>query len=505
VADRSALATRAVASSAAAKYERHRPEDTLLYKTVQAHWRTFLGEVSGGAEPELPRFVLEEVEAFLKCGILAHGFLRVVCDECHDNRLVAFSCKRRGFCGSCLGRRMCDFAAHLRDHVMPRVPVRQWVLTVPHALRFRMAFNPDVTGLVLRAFVSVVSRWLRRRARAVGIGGLLKTGGVTVIQRFGSALNLNVRFHTLMIDGVYELRLGRPPLFHPVPAPTDDEVATIAAAVVRKVDKRLARLDNLADDPAVADEPLLAGLASASVTGVVATGARRGARVRRLVGPGPPGEAMVLGRRCAQVDGFSLHANVRIAANDPDGLEHVARYLARPPIANERLTALPDGRVALQLKRRWSDGTEALVFTPTELIAKLLPLVPRPRKHVIRFHGLLAPAAGARSSIVPRPELPPTAPAKPKTPAGKVYRLPWADLLRRVFLVDALHCPLCHGRMRIVAAVMEAAAVERILSHLGHEPRAPSLTPARAPPERDPVDEPPSDFVDPPPPEDFPT
>src|SRR5450432_4687718 len=81
---------------------------------------------------------------------------------------------------------MCDFAAHLRDHVMPRVPVRQWVLTVPHALRFRMAFNPDVTGSVLRAFVSVVSRWLRRRARAVGIRGLLKTGGVTVIQRFGS-------------------------------------------------------------------------------------------------------------------------------------------------------------------------------------------------------------------------------------------------------------------------------------------------------------------------------
>jgi len=145
VADRSALATRAVASSAAAKYERHRPEDTLLYKTVQAHWRTFLAEVSGGAEPVLPRFVLEEVEAFLKCGILAHGFLRVVCDECHDNRLVAFSCKRRGFCGSCLGRRMCDFAAHLRDHVMPRVPVRQWVLTVPHPIRFRMAFNPNVT------------------------------------------------------------------------------------------------------------------------------------------------------------------------------------------------------------------------------------------------------------------------------------------------------------------------------------------------------------------------
>jgi hypothetical protein len=230
----------ATTASRQGSYERHRPEDTVLYQTLQAYWRTFLAEVDGGETgADLPGFVIEEIAAFLKCGVLAHGFLRVVCDECRENRLVAFSCKRRGFCGSCLGRRMCDFAAHLRDRVIPPVPVRQWVLTVPHRLRFRMAFNPDLAGLVLRTFVSVVSAWLRQRARAVGIRGVLKTGGVTVIQRFGSALNLNVHFHTLMIDGVYELRLGGPPTFHPVPAPTDEEVAAIARSVdlwIKKAD-----------------------------------------------------------------------------------------------------------------------------------------------------------------------------------------------------------------------------------------------------------------------------
>jgi hypothetical protein len=84
------------------------------------------------------------------------------------------------------------------------VPVRQWVLTVPFSLRFGMAFDPALAGVVLRIFVGVVSRWLRRRARAHRIRGALKTG-VTVIQRFGSALNLNVHFHRLMIDGVYQL------------------------------------------------------------------------------------------------------------------------------------------------------------------------------------------------------------------------------------------------------------------------------------------------------------
>jgi hypothetical protein len=148
---RTALAT-APASGRGGNYERHRPEDTVLYQTLQAHWRTFVAEVSGGAESELPRFVIEEVEAFLKCGILANGFLRVVCDGCQENRLVAFSCKRRGFCSSCLGRRMCDFAAHLRDHVKEISPYetdsrrvgvrcdlrRRPFLGIPKAFRTRM-------------------------------------------------------------------------------------------------------------------------------------------------------------------------------------------------------------------------------------------------------------------------------------------------------------------------------------------------------------------------------
>ncbi|MEP6654227.1 MAG: transposase zinc-binding domain-containing protein, partial [Myxococcales bacterium] len=177
-------------------YERHRPEQTILYKTLQAHWRTFLAEVGNhDSGSTLPRFVIEEIEAFLKCGILAHGFVRVSCDGCGTNRVVALSCKRRGFCPSCVGRRMCDFAAHFVDNIAPRTPIRQWVLSVPHGLRFRMAFDPTTTSLVLRIFVQVISSWMRRRARTLRIKGRLETGAVTAIQRFGSAANLNLHFH----------------------------------------------------------------------------------------------------------------------------------------------------------------------------------------------------------------------------------------------------------------------------------------------------------------------
>jgi hypothetical protein len=265
-------------------YARHRPEQTVLYKVLAEHWQSFLAETDARDEAGrgLPRFVVDEVEAFLRCGILAHGFLRVACEGCRESRLVAFSCKRRGFCPSCLGRRMCDFAAHLRDHVMPQVPVRQWVLTVPIGLRFGMAFDPGLAGIILRTFVGVVSRWLRRRAREHGIRGTLKTGGVTVIQRFSSALNLNVHFHTLMMDGVYQIRPNGAAVFHPVPAPTDANVAALIERIRHKIGRKLdARGD---DDGAgmASAEPALATLAGASVAGIAATGRRRGARPMRL-------------------------------------------------------------------------------------------------------------------------------------------------------------------------------------------------------------------------------
>jgi hypothetical protein len=77
------------------------------------------------------------------------------------------------------------------------------------------------------------------------------------------------------------------------------------------------------------------------------------------------------GARQAHLDGFDLQANVAVAANNRDGLERLARYVLRPPIAQERLTRTADGRVLLTLKAEWSDGTTHLVFEPIELLEKV--------------------------------------------------------------------------------------------------------------------------------------
>ena len=93
-------------------YERHRPEETVLYQLVQEHVETFFAQVETETGSGLPDFVKDEFDAFLECGILAHGFLRLRCTDCSHEKLVAFSCKRRGFCPSCGGRRMAQTAAH---------------------------------------------------------------------------------------------------------------------------------------------------------------------------------------------------------------------------------------------------------------------------------------------------------------------------------------------------------------------------------------------------------
>jgi Putative transposase len=218
-----------------------------------------------------------------------------------------------------------------------------------------------------------------------------------------------------------------------------------------------------------------------------------------------------MGRLCAQVEGYNLQAATRIGANDREGLERMARYLARPPIATERLSQRDDGRLELRLKRPWRDGTTAFLFTPHELIERLVAQVPRPRAHLTRYHGVLAPAFAARAQIVPGGngrEADAARAAKPDEVEGakkprRRGRFPWASLIWRVFLKDVLECARCSGRMEIVAAVTSPAGVLRILEHMGLSSVVPPVHLPRPPPQAElPFDV--SGFEpDPPAPDDF--
>jgi hypothetical protein len=226
-------------------YERRRPEETALYRLVQEHLETFLAQVELETGAGLPDFVREEFDAFLECGILAYGFLRLRCADCAHEKLVAFSCKKRGFCPACGARRMAETAAHLVDHVIPRVPVRQWVLSFPIPLRFLFAAHPEPLTPVLQIIHRVISTFLIQQA------GLKRTeddtSAVTLIQRFGSAANLNIHLHCLVLDGAYRTTEGVP-VFHEVRAPTPGQLQTLLSRIIKRLMKFLTRKGYLIEE-----------------------------------------------------------------------------------------------------------------------------------------------------------------------------------------------------------------------------------------------------------------
>ena len=142
------------------RYERHRLEQTKLYRRVQQHAASFIAGTEASTGAALPRCIKDEFDAFLECGILVHGFLWLRCGECGHEKLQAFSCKRRGFCPSCGARRMSQTAAHPVDHVIPHVPVRQWVLSPPIPLRVLVAAQPELVTPVLQVVQRVLTRHL---------------------------------------------------------------------------------------------------------------------------------------------------------------------------------------------------------------------------------------------------------------------------------------------------------------------------------------------------------
>ena len=470
----------------ARRYCRHEPEKHPLYQVLAQHLETF-GERTRTGGHQLPGYVEQELRAYLRCGILAHGFVRLRCEDCGESRAVAFSCKRRGWCPSCMGRRMADTAARLVEEVLPQVPGRQFVRSLPFEIRYRVAWDGKLISALLAVFLRTVTAWYRRQARAQGYTDA-GCGSVTFVQRFGSAINLNPHFHVLLFDGVYVAAAeGAAPDFIPAPPLEDGDVQEIVETAAERIVRLLQRrglLDDSQEDELTEAEPLQAALAAASVQGQLATGERAGQRVRRLLSDAA--QAVRSAPLCFAARGFSLHAATRLDDDDRAGLERLIRYATRPPLAAGRLRIIDDERLTFRLKAPWSDGTTHLVLSPHELIEKLAALVPPPRLNLVRYHGVLAPNASARKQIVPSPpaaEESGIEPADVEAPQARAHRRTWAVLLSRIFDVDGTLCPSCGGRMRLIAALTDEVSIRHYLKGVGLPSVPPPIAPARPPPQ----------------------
>ncbi|MEA3278159.1 MAG: transposase [Pseudomonadota bacterium] len=392
-----------------------------------------------------------ELRRYLECGILAYGFARARCEECGHDFLVAFSCKGRGVCPSCNTRRMAESAAHLVDHILPPLPMRQWVLSLPKRLRYHLQHDRVALNVALRIFLDQIERHLR--AHSPGAGPDARAGAVAFIHRLKASLNPHTHFHVCVIDGVFEPDPERGARFIAAPELDADDAQAVQTKVRRRILRAFVRCGLLDKDDRKEME------------------------------------------RWDHGGGFSLDATVRIEANDRHGLERLLRYCARPAFAAERLQELDAHRLICHLPKPGPDGRTQLVLSPLELIGRIAALVPPPRQHRHRYYGVLAPNAPLRAAVTAlAPEAAAAQPSPPVQTSGEesaetLYRsparYPWAMLLARIYETFPLTCPKCGAEMRIIAFITLAVDVRAILEHIGEPSMPPRIALARGPPLRE--------------------
>ena len=458
----------AVNNASILKYSRHHPEAGLLYRTVETYWPIFLREQERVGR-SLPIFIKDEFAKFLQCGIPEFGFVRTYCHQCRESGIVPFSCKKRGFCPSCCARRMNDEAAHLVDSVLPEVVMRQWVLSFPYKLRYQMAHNPKLTNKILSIFIQTISSYQKKKAKQSWIK-LAKPGSVTFIQRFGSALNLNVHFHTLFADGIFYKNKDGGYEFLRLAEPTGEELFLLATKIQDKVLKLTAKLEG--HDQTEFDENALGDVAAMSIGHKAGFGDRQGQGLRRYGTKKIEVDPEDNDPYSANVGGFSLNARVWVGGRDREKLEKLIRYMARGPIATERLSESYPNVLIYKMKTPWRDGTTHVSFSHLDFIARLVALIPPAKMNLVRYHGVFAPNFKDRGLIVPKPKAAPAVEVAAEVKALPIQakvrreRMRWSEMLKRTFKIDVTVCPHCGGRLEQIAVIKDKVVAKAILESL---------------------------------------
>ena len=439
-------------------YRPRHPEHTHFYRQLEEHFEQYLRQHEERYECRdgpLRGVVAESVKGYLACGRLEGGFARVRCPGCRAEHLLAFSCQTRNFCPSCQAKRSALFAEHLVSEILEPVPHRHVVLTIPKVLRGLLRRERRLLGLLARCGRDALVRSLRaildRRDVAPGL--------IVSIQTFGSyAANFHPHLHALITDGA----LAPDGEFLPLPYLDPRLVEELFR---RRMLDRLQAAERLSE-----------------------------AFHRSLLG--------------WVHSGFSIHARQRVDAGDLPGIERLARYITRTPIALERLEPAENGGVRIATPPDPRTGATCVRLDPLDWIHAITSRIPDRGQHLVRYCGwyssrsrgarrsrtgsplpavspqhVLATTLPAQSAATPgqppTTDLPPLAavPSPPaaasppptttrQSPPRRPSRASWARLLRRVLEVDPLRCPRCGSEMKVISVIDDPSVVQTILRHI---------------------------------------
>lgn len=432
-------------------YRARNPRRSPLWQCAHRHFAEFVETYPRDYQPRLGplRPVIPQViHKFLDCGNLDRGFVRIRCDHCRKEYLLAFSCKSRWSCPSCHQKNVQTTAAFLTARVLAPVPHRHYVLALPKMLR---PYFPRHCAL-LKSLCALAHQSLIEYLRAALDRPDAHPALILTLHTFGEYLDFHPHLHALVADGLFT----RDGAFHPLPELPHKPLEELFRANVFK---------------------LLVAL--------------------KLL---PPERLQVF--LSWKHSGFNVHAGDPVPPENKAELEKLAQYILRNPFSLEKMTMeFPGDTVISRSRLNPKINRNFEVFTPTDFLAAITQHIPDKGAQMVRYYGWYSNKMrgqhhrtqnGGASSAPLRP--PSTPPPPAKLPSKK-----WRDLILRVWHTDPLICPQCQHPMRVIAVIDQRVVVEKILRHLGQWNGTPPLAPARAPPDADagPWTREPFDDVDP--------
>jgi len=392
------------------EYRRRKPQYTPYYQCIEGYYGEFKRTYDRRFSRKygyLRSHIEKVIYQYLDCGILHNGFARIRCNSCGHESLLAFSCKRRHFCPSCHAKRVLEFGEWLCGSILKKVPHRHFVFSIPKILRIYFLFNRSLLKDLSKISWEIVKDYYT--STCIKDGGSL--AAVAVIQTFGDLLSFNPHIHILTADGCF----GQDGLFY-VPSINID-TASLEKLFVHRIFKMLLKKNFI------------------------------GQRTIDLI-------------LSWAHTGFSVYCGKRICPSDKISTENLARYIIRASFSQERMEYYPD-RPMVTYKSKY--GGQVAEFDPLEWMAALVSHIPDRGAQTVHYYGHYSNAT--RGRLKKEDSQPEYHIIEDDSPRG--LNKSWARLIQKIYEVDPLVCPICKGKMRIIAFIEDYKIVKKILDHLG--------------------------------------
>ena len=388
-------------------YRQRHPEKSVLYRVLFHHFEEFLSEYENRFQKSFGYFrpvIQKVVGKYLDCGNPFCGFARIRCQKCGKEYLLSFSCKVRGFCPSCHAKRLEEWGEWMREKLILDVPHCQVVFVIPKMLRIFFKYHRKLQGTLCQCAVKAFQKYLQGVTRKNLIPGI-----IGVIQTFGQRINFHPHIHLLVTEG----GIDEEGIFHKV---------------------------------SCFDDPLIARFFCREVFSLLLN--------RKLISV--EWVQKILSWRHT---GFHVHSQVR--GETKKQIERIGKYMIRPLLSLERLSLdEKEGQVIYQYGKQQLQE-ERMDYL--EFIARVTSHIPEKNQVMIRYFGVYANAhrGKIRKTAVESHELKVIEEDLPR-----ISRKGWAEMIKKVYEVNPLICPECHGEMQIISFLTDWVVVDRIIKHL---------------------------------------